>query len=87
MITRDGYRGPTGTTGFLSTGKEPQVSGARREQAYWLLGLKVEEEFMSEPATLGDIYHRVTGPMGLSLDETRHMVSTARRLGYLRGSR
>lgn len=82
-IVRDGWRAPTGTKVYAPTGKEPEP-WAKGDTAYWTLADKIEGVLGSVGGTLGDIYYRVTRPLGLSLDDTRELVLTAKRYGYLR---
>lgn len=79
----DRWRESTSTRVLAPTEKEPGPYG-RSEDASWVFARKVDEVLGPEGGTLNDIYHRVTGPLGLSLSDTRDLVQRARKLGYLR---
>lgn len=85
MIIRDKWREPAGQKKYVATGKEiPFYTFGHSEDAWYLLAGRVEEEFGPEGGTLGEIYHQVTGPLGLSLATTRELVRAAKKEGYLR---
>ena len=80
------YREPTGTTTFVSTNKDMPFQGSNEEMAYWVLANKISNTFGDAPVTVAEIYHQVTGPIGLSSIETSQLVKKARRTGYLRNA-
>jgi len=83
VIVKDGYREPTSSRVYVPTGKEP-ASGSYGEEAYWVLAGRIESTLGPEGGTIGEIYHEVTGPLGLTLDDTRLLVREAVRRGYLK---
>jgi len=78
------WREPGGTVGYVSTNKDAPFQGNREELAYWFLAQRIDDKFGGTPATISEIYHQVTGPMGLSSLETSTMVRNAKKLGYLK---
>lgn len=85
MIIRDGWREPVGKATYASSGKEPPPSNFQSTTyAYWMLAGQMEKRFGGEPATVGEIYHQVTGPLGLTSSETVQLVRSAKKEGYLK---
>ncbi len=85
MIVRGGYKESVSKKLYYSTGKEPTPRvTVRGEEAYWVLSQRVGEKFGEEGVTVADIYHEITGPMGLSSSDTIQVVKNAKMAGYLR---
>ncbi len=84
MIRRDRYRELGTVRRFASTDKELPMHVNEREEAYWHLAGRVEDRFGSEGGTASDIYHEVTGPLGLSAETTMELLKLAKSGGYLR---
>lgn len=84
MIVRDGYREPTSRKVFKPTGKDPSWTFEHGGDIPWMFAGRIEGVLGPEGGTIGEIYHQVTGPLGLSLDDTRELVRKAIREGYLR---
>lgn len=82
MIIKNVWREPTGRKVFVPTEKDPGWSG--EENAYWALAGAIGDKLGPEGGTLGEIYHEVLGPLGLSLDDTRTLVRGAVKEGYLK---
>jgi len=80
------YREPAGITTFVSTEKEVLPQGSDEEMAYWMLAKRVSKTFGDLPVTVAEIYHKVTGPLGLSSDETSQLVKNAKKMGYIRSA-
>lgn len=78
------WKEPSGRMRYISTGKEPEEYTRNEDLAYWALAGRIEDWFGKDGGTIGDIYHNITGPLGLSLDETRILVTGAKRRGYLK---
>lgn len=78
------WREPAGKTTYVSTEKEVLPQGSNEEMAYWMLAKRINDIFGGVPATVADIYHKVTGPLGLSSDETSQLVRNAKNAGYLK---
>ena len=78
------YREPRSQRMYRSTGKIPEIAGGTLENSYWYLSGIIESTFGDEGATIADIYHEVTGPKGMSLDDTRYLVNKAVQEGYLK---
>ena len=83
MSTMYTWREPTGRRIFAPTGKEPGLT-ARGEEAYWMLAEQIDEKLGPEGGTLAEIYHKVMGPLGLSLDNTRNLLKGAKVHGYIK---
>lgn len=83
QIIRDKYREPTSKRMFRPTDKEPGWTFEQAGDIPWMLAGRIEEVLGPEGGTIGEIYHKVTGPMGLSLDNTRDLVRKALKEGYL----
>jgi len=84
IMERDRWKEPTSKAAYVSTGKEPAYGVGQNEMAYWILGGKLEGTFGDEPATVAEIYHQITGPLGLTSSETIALVRNAKSMGYLR---
>lgn len=87
MIVRDRWRELTGKKEYVVTGKElpgTEYDFLGKEYAYWRLAREIEDEFGYEPATVSEIYRRVTGPLGLTSSNTITLVRAAKSKGYLR---
>jgi len=84
VIIRDKWAPPAGVTKYVVTGKVPELGADAKEHAYWALAGRVEDAFMGEPATVNEIYTKVTRPLGLSSSDTVQLVRAAKREGYLR---
>ncbi len=82
-IISNRYREPIGKTTYVPTGKDPPLHARMEEQAYWVLAGKVGDEFGGEPVTVAEIYHKVTGPLGLTSSDTIKLVRAAKKGGYL----
>lgn len=84
MIISDKWREPTGKVRYTSTGKDiPASDFEGKEYAYWMLARQIEDRFGDEPATVSEIYHQVTGPLGLTSSDTMVLVRAAKKEGYL----
>ncbi len=79
----DGWRESTSTKVLKLTEKEPGPYG-RSEDASWALAREIDKVLGPEGGTLNEIYRQVTGPLGLSLSDTRDLVKNAQKQGYLR---
>lgn len=84
MIVGDKWRELEGTRKYVSTGKEADPLGDKKDLAYWFLSSKVNDAFRGEPATLGEIYYQVTRPLRMTSSETAQLVKDAKKEGYLR---
>ena len=84
-ITSDGFRPSTGKTLYGWTGKTPAQGCGSNETASYLLSKKIDE--ILSTGTLGEVYNGITGPMGLTLQETRGLVTKAVDWGYLEAAR
>lgn len=80
---RDNWTEPRGTTLYSGSGKSPKgVRAGSDDYVYDFLAQRIDEAF-PEGATLSQIYHEVTSPLGLTLDDTRDIVRRAKQVGYL----
>ena len=85
MIIRDRYKEPTGQKFYAPTGKDiPFQTFGRQEDAYYMLAGMIENELGPGGGTIAEIYHKVTGPKGLSSSDTVQLVRNAKREGYLK---
>jgi len=84
MIVRDKWKELEGTTTYVPTGKEASPVGGKEDLAYWYLASRISDTFGEEPATVGEIYYKVTRPLGMTSSETVQLVKDARKAGYLR---
>ena len=87
MIVSDRWKEPVGKRSYVVTGKELPGTAydfEGKEYAYWMLAGRIEDEFGDTPATVSEIYHQVTGPLGLTSSDTVKLVRGARSRGYLR---
>ena len=84
MIVGNKWRELEGTTTYVPTGKEVSPVAGKEELAYWLLASRIGDTFGEEPATTGEIYYKVTRPLGMSSSETVQLVKDARKAGYLK---
>lgn len=84
MIISDRWREPTSRTTYVPTGKDPPPESRREEFAYWMLAGQIEDKLGGEPATVAEIYHQVTGRLGLTSSDTIQLVKAAKKEGYLR---
>lgn len=85
MIIWDKWREPISKVTYTPTGKEPSPDDFYgKKYAYWMLAGQIEGKFGNEPATVAEIYHQVTGPLGLTSSDTIQLVRLARKEGYLR---
>jgi len=78
------WKEPATKRAYVCTGKEADPLGDKLDLACWVLAGKVKDEFMDKPATMGDIYHEVMRPLGMSLDDTSRLVKEAKKRGYLK---
>jgi hypothetical protein len=78
------YKEPKGNSTYVSTHKDAPLQGGKEELVYWVLANKIDDKFGGAPVTVSEIYHQVTGPMGLSVYDTLEVVKRARKLGYLK---
>jgi len=84
MIIRDKYREPSGSKLYKSTSKDiPLDTFNKKEDAYYMLSGLVDSKLGPEGGTIAEIYHKVTGPMGLSASDTTKLVFAAKKEGYL----
>ena len=84
MIVRDKWKELEGTTTYVPTGKEADPLGDKEELAYWFLASRIGDTFGEEPATVGEVYYKVTRALGMSSSETAQLVRGAKRTGYLK---
>ena len=84
MIISDRWKDSTSQVIYVPTEKEPPLGASEREQAYWMLSMRIEDALGPEGGTLDEIYHQVMVPLGLSLSDTTHLVKSARAAGYLK---
>jgi len=84
MIVGDKWKELEGTRKYVSTGKEADPLGEKKDLAYWFLSSRVNETFGEEPATVGEIYYRVTRPLRMTSSETAQLVKDAKKEGYLK---
>lgn len=84
MIVRDKWRELEGTRKYVPTEKESDPLGDKQDLAYWFLASRIRDAFGDEPATVGEIYYRITRPLGMSSSETVQLVRDAKRQGYLK---
>lgn len=78
------WREPGGKTTFVSAGKDASPNCSSEELAYWLLAGRINEHLSGSPATIAEIYHKVTRPMGLTSEDTIKLVKNAKKWGYLK---
>lgn len=83
MIISDRWRESTSKVVYTPTGKEPPLYASRNEQAYWMLVGRIEGRLGPEGGTVKEIYHEVTGPLGLTSSDTVQLVKAAKKAGYL----
>lgn len=84
MIVGDRWTELEGTRSYVSTGKEVSPTGDKEDLAYWFLASRISDTFGDEPATVGDIYYKVTRPLRMTSSETAQLVRDAKRQGYLK---
>lgn len=83
MIVGDKWKELEGTTTYVPTGKEVSPVGGKEELAYWFLASRINDTFGGEPATMGEIYYKVTRPLKMTTSETAQLVKDAKKQGYL----
>lgn len=83
MIVRDKWRELEGTTTYVPTGKEVSPVAGKEELAYWFLASRIGDALGEEPTTVGEIYYKVTRPLGMTSSETVQLVKGAKKAGYL----
>ena len=77
---------PRGGPKFVVAPKGPQDISkiSNKELAYLELSKRIGESFPSGTGfTVGEVYSDITGPMGLSYDDTKYLVAQATKSGYL----
>lgn len=79
-----GYREPKGVRVVTSAGKELPISASKQDQACYILSGRIEQALGEEGGTVADIYHEVTGPLGLSSTDTIQLVRICKGIGYLK---
>ena len=84
MIVRDKWKEPVGQKAYIPTGKEVPFGAIHTEDAYYMLAGMIEDILGPEGGTIAEIYHKVTGPKGLSSSDTVQLVRNAKREGYLK---
>lgn len=84
MIVKDKWVELEGTTTYTPTGKEVSPVADRGELAYWFLASRMGDTFGGEPATMGEVYYKVTRSLGMTSSETTQLVRGAKKMGYLR---
>ena len=85
MIISDRWKEPTGQHIYQPTGKEvPFRTFGHKEDAYYMLAGMVEDVLGPEGGTVAEIYHKITGPKGLSSSDTLELVRNAKKEGYLK---
>ncbi|MHA2069468.1 MAG: hypothetical protein ACXABY_34330, partial [Candidatus Thorarchaeota archaeon] len=67
---------------YAPTDKEP--GEYFNETIYWSFAGRVSDSLGPDGGTLQEIYLGVTRPMGLSLQDTRELLSRGRARGYFR---
>lgn len=87
MTVLAGWREPTGTTVYVPIIKDAPSYGGKLELACWFLAGQTNDKLGPGGGTIAEIYHRVTGPQGLTLDNTRDLVKASKKLGYLSPSK
>ncbi len=81
---RDRFRVPMGGRMYYPTGRDFSIGEGRNEEAYWVFSKQVGDKFGETGATVGEIYKGVSGPLGLTLDNTKVLVQGSVERGYLR---
>ena len=84
MIVEDKWKELEGTRRYVSTEKEASPEGGKEDLAYWFLASRISDTFGEEPATIGEIYYKVTRPLKMTSSETCSLVRGARKQGYLK---
>ncbi len=84
MIVRDRWKEPISKVVYVPTDKEPSLDSGKEEQAYWLLAKQIEDKLGPEGGAISEIYHQVTGPLGLTSSDTIILVRKAKKEGYLK---
>jgi hypothetical protein len=80
---------PTGSSIYSSTGKDIEMRaevGDRLELAYWMFANRLESN-LPQGGTLSEVYHQVSVPLGLSVDDTRELLKRAIKAGFVKRSR
>jgi hypothetical protein len=80
-IFRDDFQLPKSTRRFVSADKDPDTEG---DTVYWVFASRISEALGPEGGSMADIYNEVTRPLGLSLDDTKTLVNTAKSKGFLK---
>ena len=85
MIISDRWKEPVSKVTYVPTGKELPVDDfSGKQYAYWMLAGRIEEKFGGEPVVVAEVYHQLTGPLGLTSSDTIQLVRAAKKEGYLK---
>jgi len=71
---------------FKRTGKDLENWQNEREYVVWWMADEVGRQ-APEGLTMSEIYHKITGPKGLSGTDTAYLVKRAIEMGYLKRGR
>lgn len=70
--------------GYVTTGRDLPHKGNATDVSCWFLSGKVQEAFGDIPVVISSIHEEVTGPEGLTLEETIQLLRLCRTKGYFR---
>ena len=82
-IIYDRWKEPRGHVIYLPTEKEPDPLLGNKGDAYWMLAKQIDDK-LPGGGTIAEIYHSITGPLGLTSSDTVELVHSAKKMGYLK---
>ena len=85
MYTRQTFKPSVSQVVYEPTGKDiPFETFDKKEDAYYMFMGLIEQKLGQGGGTISEIYHKVTGPMGLSQSDTIELIRGAKKSGYLK---